>query len=471
MALQFVTTSILARLLPQSAYGHMSFIGDLVSFINIFAMTNFVVHSLQLKEHEEVPWQDHFTASVVLNLAMFVVINIIGIVFWWLPGWRELAPFVHVMSATFILGVPKEFRLKMLERSFNWKRLRILHGIGMLASTLLAIIMAWAGCGTYSLLVPGLCTTLPFAYDLWVKAHWRPNWQWSWARYAPTARFAVGRMGSGMAFYGRQMLISMVVGGMLSFDVLGVLNRSLGLAQMFCINIAAQLLSSLYPILARVDGGAGHPARVGSLVVQTIVWMAIPTGVAFVISATPLVMLVYGRKWAAIIPLIPWAMGWGIAFSLYLAVYNLLIARSRQRECFYADMANLVGTAAALYWALPHGLDRYLQAMIGVQVSVFLAVTRWLRQAEGITLAGWLMPVATGAAAAWLSALGTMRILQICGQSGTTALVPCILASLGFCIGYVLVLRVCFRNRLHHWLNYVPMQKVARRLLLLPHPV
>lgn len=471
MGLQFVTTTILARLLPQNSYGHFGFVTDLISFISIFAMTNFIVHTLQVKNESEVHWQDHFTAAGVLNVAMLVVMNIVAAAMWAFPKWHEAAPFVHVMSVTFLLNWPKEFRLKMLERSFNWKRLRILHGVGMIASMALAILMAWIGCGTYSLLVPGLAASLPFIYDLFIRERWYPNWQWSWTRFKPSFTFGVGRMGSGLAFYGRQILVSSVFGGMLSFAALGVLNRSLGLAQMFCIQIASQILSAIYPILTRIEDSAGHPARVGGLVLQTVAWMAIPTAGAFMISSAPLVTLVYGRNWLEIIPLLPWSLAWGVAFSIYWASYNLLIARNRQRHCLYADIANLVGTAFALWMALPHGIVCYLQALVVMQTIVFLIATYWLQQAEGITFSGWLRPVATGLISAVAAAAGSFGVLRVLGFAGTTALIPCVCGSLLFSLFYVIILRFGFTKQLHEWLKYVPLQQFARKLLFLRHSI
>ena len=470
MGLQFVTTTVLARLLPQAAYGHFGFVTDLISFVSIFAMTNFIVHTVQVKEEDAVHWQDHFTAAGILNVAMAVVMNLVGAVLWFLPKYQEAAPFVHVMSVSFLLNWPKEFRLKMLERGFAWKRLRTLHAIGIVLSLFLAIFMAWVGCGTYSLLIPGLSTALPFIYDLFIREGWRPNWQWSWERFKPAYLFGVGRMGSGLAYYGRQMLVSSVFTSALSFTALGLLNRSLGLAQMFCIQIAGQIVSSIYPILTRVDETAGQSARVGNLVVQTVAWMAIPTAGAFIISAAPLVMLVYGANWLEIIPLLPWAMAWGVAFSLFWAAYNLLVARNRQRQCFYADIANLAGTALALVYALPHGIICYLQAIAAMQSAVFIIVTYWLTVAEGITFVGWFKPIATALAAASIAAAATFGLFDLLGQTKTTSLIPCLSASLLFCFLYLSVLRIGFTRQLHDWLNYVPLQRFARKLLFLPQP-
>ena len=60
------------------------------------------------------------------------------------------------------------------------------------------------------------------------------------------------------------------------FAALGVLNRSVGLAQLFCLKVAAQLIYAIYPILTRIEDTDGKAARVSSLVIQTVAWTTIP---------------------------------------------------------------------------------------------------------------------------------------------------------------------------------------------------
>ena len=44
-----------------------------------------------------------------------------------LPDYAAVAPVLHVMSISFLLDLPSEFRVKMLERELNWRRLRLLQ--------------------------------------------------------------------------------------------------------------------------------------------------------------------------------------------------------------------------------------------------------------------------------------------------------------------------------------------------------
>src|ERR1039458_10012771 len=219
--LQFANMLVLVRLILPEAYGQFGLVTSIIGFISIFGFNNFLAHLLQVREAKPANFQNHFTAGAVLNLSMFVVTNVVAFCSQWSPKWSPVASLIHVMSLTFLLEWPCNFRIKMIERDFDWKRLRLLHAIGLVLSFILAVAMALAGAGVYALLVPGMIVTLPFIFDLFVTMRWRPDWEWSWQEYRTTWHFGVTRIGSGLTLSGGQLLESGGLSAGLGFAGLG----------------------------------------------------------------------------------------------------------------------------------------------------------------------------------------------------------------------------------------------------------
>lgn len=181
--LQFVVMLVLVRLLDASAYGQFSLVTSIVGFISIFSFNNFIAYTLQVQTEEETHYQEHFTAGALLQIGMFLLTNFIALCVRWIPAYSSIAPLLHVMSVTFLFEWPCELRRKMIERTFDWRRLRLVHAIGLSINAVLAIVLGWMGAGVYALLIPGMAVTWPFIYDLFISVHWRPNWSWSWELY------------------------------------------------------------------------------------------------------------------------------------------------------------------------------------------------------------------------------------------------------------------------------------------------
>ena len=462
--LQFVVMLVLVRLLDARAYGQFSLVTSIVGFISIFSFNNFIAYTLQVETEDETHYQEHFTAGAVLQIGMFLLTNFIAVCLRWIPAYSSTTPLLHVMSVTFLLEWPCELRRKMIERAFDWRRLRLVHAIGLSINAALAIILGWMGAGVYALLVPGMAVTWPFIYDLFVSAHWRPNWSWSWEKYKRAWNFGLTRIGSGLTLYGKQLLESGALAAVLGFSSLGILTRSIGLAQMFCQKFASQLMYAIYPILAR--SGAGSGAHIGSLIFRLVAWTVVPIAVCFAVLAGPVVGTVYGKKWLAVVPLLPWAMAWGVGASLSHAGYMLLLARQQQRRCLFADALFLCGTGVALALALPFGTRAYLMASAILQFLVLLMMVQWLFQLEALTSSGLVsafLPTITASFLAAVAAVAMLRFLNLAPSTFVTA------AGWGiiFALSYLLSLRLIFVRELSDLISYFPARKQMNRLFLL----
>lgn len=464
---QFGVMLVLVRMLPAESYGQFGFVTSVVGFLAIFSYNHFVAHSLQVREEEATNYQAHFTAGAVMNITMFILANAVALGMRWSSTWSSAAPFLHAVSITFLLEWPCELRRKIIERQLDWRKLRILHGLGLILNAILAISMAALGCGTYALLIPGLAVTLPFIYDLFVRQGWRPQWTWSYESYKPALKFGLTRIGSGLTMNGRQMLESAMLSSVLGFAALGVLNRSTGLAQLFCYKLASQLVYAIYPLLTRIEGPASNPARVNGLVLRTVAWAVIPTAVVFSVLTGPVVRTVYGEKWMAVAGLLTPAMAWGAASALVHVAYMLLLSRQQQGKCLFADGLNFGLTAACLLIALPYGPFAYLTSIAISQVVLAGLVMFWLVRYELIQWSAIGAAVVPASLATGSAAIASVAIFSSVRVQVDTFLTAFAWGGL-FLTLYVALLRLCFAMQLAALIRYFPARNAIFRMLLLP---
>jgi O-antigen/teichoic acid export membrane protein len=376
---------------------------------------------------------------------------------------------LHVMSLTFLLEWPCELRRTMLQRELDWKRMRLLHGAGLIASSALSIAMALMGAGTYALLIPGMLATIPFAVELFFVHKWRPTWRWRAKDYAASVNFGVHRIGSGLVSGGRLLLEASLLAQTLGFGVFGILTRAVGLAQLLCLKLSSQLLASIYPVLARIDKGTARYQRVSALSLGYIAWFVIPIGVVFAIQAGPVVNLIYGHKWDDVIALLPLALAGGVVGALVHAAYSLLLGHGRHRLCLVLDIALLAGTALSLAACLPLGAAAYL-AGIAASQSVTLAIAvAMLAKDSAISIDGIrdaLVPPVIGSLTAALAGVPMMSI-QIDGR--LAAWVPSLGFAVIFALAYLAVLRLVFRSAMEELVEQLPLRRSLRTLLFLPN--
>ncbi|HXT69802.1 MAG TPA: oligosaccharide flippase family protein [Vicinamibacterales bacterium] len=463
---QFGLTLALVRMLPVEAYGQFGLLTTLLTFFTYYSFREFLGYTLQARGNEDVHYQDHFTAGTVIQLVIVVAVNLAALTFRWMPAYAPVATVLHVMSLLFVIDLPAEFRTRMLEREMQWPRLRVLQGVGFVAGGVLSLAMALAGLGTWALIVPTLIVPLPFVYDLFVTARWRPTWAFSWDRFRPAWRFGLTRLLTLTFVAIAAVMESMTLASVLGFALLGIFGRAIGLAQLLCGRLATLLAIAIFPVLTRVPRASDAFRRAGGLYLRVVAWTVIPAAVLAALLADPIVRALYGSRWVNAIPLVPWALAAAAFAAIAQTAYTVLLASGQQRACAIADAWKMVGILGALALALPAGPTRYLAAVSAVQFVALLVVSRLLWKSEGMAkpalfeaLAPAVVSAATAGAALW--ATGVLSPQQVPTLGAAALAVPL------FATVYVAVLRLLFGGALREVVGHLPRARALSRVLLL----
>ncbi|HMN24928.1 MAG TPA: oligosaccharide flippase family protein [Ignavibacteriaceae bacterium] len=370
--LQFVVMLVLVRIIPPEAYGQFGLVNSIIGFISIFSFTSFISHSLQIRKIEDIDYQTHFTAGFFIQLFAVVVSIMTGVVLSYFNNYKEISWLVAIMAITFILELPAEFQRKQFEKILDWKRLRILHGIGLVASSMLAIIMALAGAGVYALLIPGLTTSLPFIYELFVKSKWRPTWTFDKIKYKETLKFALAQSGTSLTAKVQPLIESTIFTSVIGFYGFGIYGRAFGFARMVSEKFVSQLLYATYPVLTNIDTKSEQFKRAVSTLLIIIMSFIIPVSIIFSLNAESIVLLLYGNKWIAVIPLLPFTI-FIVSFSaLNNTFYNILLSYYKQNLLFIISIISLIINIFLLIIILNKGITNYLTGLFFLQFILLI---------------------------------------------------------------------------------------------------
>lgn len=465
-ALQFAQMLVLVRLLDPAIYGMAGYATTLINFLGLISFQNVVAHVVQVRPSEGVDYHQHFTFGVLLNGSLFVIANLLAISLRFFPEYAGLQPILHVLSFTFLLSVPVDLRQKMLEREHQWARLRPLQMAVMAVSVVAGLVMALAGAGVYALIVPGLLAGLVFVVDLFFFARWRPRWSWNWVGYRDALSFGFNRAGSNALNSGRKLLESTLISRYFQFASLGVFGRADSLSNLFCGRVAQQVLGALYPIITRADPRSQQFQRIAGLVLRSVAWVIIPIAVLFAMEAHAITTVLYGSKWASVIPLLPLAMAVGALQGVGSTAYHLLLANEERRWCLRSDMAAFVVGAGTMIALIPFGVRPYLMGAVGVNLVIGVVLTGLLLRTGGVQgRSVWeaLVPPLVASGLAAIAVLAARQVLP----ADTHLLVGLMLTGVVFGVAYVLALRLLYRTAIAELVNYVPGGRHVAKLLVL----
>lgn len=465
--LQFLVMIILVRMIAPSTYGEFALVTSIIGFIHVFSFNTFIQHALQVRDDSKIDYQHHFTFGFFLQTFMFVITNLVAFLMEFFHVYSTVAVYLHVLSIIFFLELFSELRRMELQRDLDWKRMRILHGIGLLIGSALAIALAYAGVGIYALIIPGFLSNVPFIYEMLVIQKWRPTWQWKSEAYKDTISFSKNRIISGLMTTGKPLIENSLFVSILGYAQLGFYNRAIGLATLLVNKFAMQLTFSIYPILTKVEPYTDQFRRISGLIILFVVWIITPiTYIVFTMSSD-LVLILYGDKWLEVIAFLAPAAILMALGAIKHVLYSLLLSSHQEKLCTYFDVVMLVGTVVLLLFILPTGVLNYLysQVLLLLGGTLFLvSVSLYLKILEAKSIYLAIFPPLLALVFSYIFLEYVISFEKIVIDNNIIRL---LLYSILFSVLYLGILRVFFSKSLYTIVSYLPAKTIFLKILIL----
>jgi len=440
---------------------------SIIGFIHVFSFSTFIQHVLQVRDDAKVNYQYHFTFGFFLQLFMFVITNLVAFLMEFFHFYDTVSVYLHVLSIVFFLELFSEIRRMELQRELDWKRMRILHGIGLLIGSVFAIGLAYAGAGIYALIVPSFMSNVPFIYEMLLIQKWRPTWEWKLSEYKKTIDFSKKRILSGLMRTGKPLIENSLFISILGYSQLGFYNRAIGLATLLVNKFASQLTFSIYPILTKVEPYTDQFRRIGGLIIIFVIWIIAPIAYVVFTMSSELVLILYGDKWLEVIPYLAPAAIFMALGAVKHVLYSLLLSSHQEKLCMYFDSLLLFGTVLLLLFVLPIGVLDYLyaQVLLLFLATLFLiSVSIYLKVLE---LKSIYLAVVPPLLALVFSGMLLHNMFSFEIDVLDSEISRLILYSILFTILYLGVLRVFFSKSLYRIISYLPGKSILCRILIL----
>lgn len=362
---------LLARFLSPAEFGIANLAATIGAFVFVFAP--FTMGDVLLSR------PDRFdelagTANAVAwgaGVVLFAVLAAAAIPIEHISGKEGLALLVFIAAlrplADAVLVTPNS-RMRV---DLAYRRIAMIDGGVILASTVVGVVMAWRGAGPMSITLPPIAVLAVRGVLYWRAVKGRIPLGVRREQIAPVSRaFAVAALGQ---YLNNVLLVLevLVLGWFASETEIGLFGLSFQLAIQANTVIASQLGAVLQPIFGHIQN---DPARqVGGFLRATrlLSSVAVPLSLMQAVLAVPAFTVLFESKWTGSIAIFA-ALSVGQAFMFVSAPsIALLKAQGRFRVYFAWQAAQLVTAVTVFVLAVTRGgpLASDLAASIGLPVD------------------------------------------------------------------------------------------------------
>jgi PST family polysaccharide transporter len=298
LAIQVVSTVILARLLTPADFGVVSMVTTFSLLLVSCGLNGFTEAVIQSDE------MDHYTASNLfwLNSGVGLVLAIAFSAAGSLLARFYRNPLVANIAVGVSLGIliaaVSVIHVALLKRAMRFAATSTNDLVGRVVYTAVPILLALRGWGYWALVAGIVAQQLAMAIGAWWCCHWIPSWPRRTGKTAAAVRFAANVYGQFGVRYSTQNIDNLLVGWKFNAEALGFYKKAYDLFALSASQLTAPLANVALAALSRLNQDPARFRRYLANSLGTIAFVGMPVSADLTLVGKEVVRLVLGPRWS-----------------------------------------------------------------------------------------------------------------------------------------------------------------------------
>ena len=380
MVVQMVVSIVVARQLAPDDFGIMAIMTFFTSVALAIVDSGFSQTLIRKPHPTDTEYRSVLGFNVVVSLVLYVVFLALSsplAALYDAPVIRDIAPVLFLVLPINSLCVVQTV---MFTREFRFALLSKIVFFSSLLSGIVAVVMAVAGCGIWSLVAQRLLMMGLKAAAFWWIRRWRTSAPFSLASLRAMAPFSLRLLATDLIASIYNNVAQLFIGKMHSTSALGYYAQAQKLKDLPVTSIVQAVQGVTYPALAEVDGDERKFSEAYMRIVRLLSFVIFPVMLGFVAIAPDMFMLLLGYKWMPTVPYFEILALSGMAYPLAMVSYNILKARSDGRVIVRLELLKRIIMTAVLCYTIPRGVESVAWGMTAMAfVELFINTAMALR--------------------------------------------------------------------------------------------
>jgi PST family polysaccharide transporter len=368
--LSLLSTIVLARLLPPSAYGLLGMALVFLAVAVTFRDLGTSAALIQRREFSNEIASTLFWMNVLLGLTgalLLLSLAPVAAAMYREPGVTSV---LAVLAMFFLLTNLGAVHEAILRRAMAFGQLALIQLTSAMGSTICGIGLAFGGAGVWSLVGALLAESALSTMMLWMVASWLPAWRLRLADLRQISTYSINLVMSRFLLYVIRNADKALVGRYLGATVLGFYSLAHGLMMYPLHNVAWALVHVLFPAFSRLQDDDARFGRAYLRTVAVIATLSFPLVLGMLATADLLVLVCFGDAWLPMVPILRILAPAGMVQSASTTAGIVFTAKGRTDWLFRLVVAETVLAVTAYMVGMRWGI-------LGLAFSYSLAHFLW----------------------------------------------------------------------------------------------
>ena len=295
--ISFVVQLLLARLLMPEEYGIIALVTVLITICDVFVTFGFGNALIANKNSDSLDFSTCFYFCIALALFLYAG------VFFSAPAIAAfyenelLTTVLRVMALRIPMAAVNTVQHAYVSKHLRFKKFFYATLIGTGISGVVAVIMAYFGCGVWALVEQYVGNALIDTVCLWFIVKWRPSRQFSFVRLKAIYSYGWKILIVGLIDTVYSRLRTLMIGKVYTKSDLAYYNRGYSFPSFGMRLIEPTVNSVLFPTLSRCNDDQDKMRHITQRILKISTYIISPVLIGLIVTAEPLVLILLTKKW------------------------------------------------------------------------------------------------------------------------------------------------------------------------------
>lgn len=354
--IQFLVMIVMARLLTPKDYGLVGMVAIFIAVAQSLVDSGFSQALIRKQNRTETDNSTVFYFNIVVGILLYLILFAIAP---WVADFYdspELTALMRVVCLSVVFNSLVVVQRALLTVNIDFKTQAKASLAAALVSGAVGIGMAYGGYSYWAIVAQQLVNLGLNALLLWMFAHWRPRWIYSWNSFRELFTFGSKLMASGLLDVVYRNMYLLVIGKVFTASSLGYYTRAHQFAEFPSSNLTGILQRVTYPVLCQIQNDDERLAQIYRRFLRLSAFLIFPLLVGLSAVAEPFVLLLLKEQWmfaATLLQIICFSMMW---FPIHAINLNLLQVKGRSDLFLRLEIIKKVIAVLILCVTIPMGL-------------------------------------------------------------------------------------------------------------------
>lgn len=374
-----IISIVLARLLMPEAYGIVALTTIFITFSNIFIQNGFNIALIRNEHISDIYYSTVMLLSGSFATILYLLIFIGAPWFANFYGEPQLSSLLRTITILlFFQSISSVIKAKGT-RELCFKKMSLIAFIATTVSGIVGVIMAYLGCGVWSLVVQQILTFLIEMILLIILFRWRFSLRFSWSIAKEMLHFTFGVLGASFIDFFGNSTYNLVIGKTYSTADLGYYSKGYLFPEVISLNTYNAINSVLLPTLATRQNDHEDLKQVSRKVLSFTLYIIFPMMGGLLITADNFIPFLLTDKWNPCIPLLRYSCIYYALNPIRAICCNIYYSKGdSKRSAMFESVRTILMIAVLAFIVLVYKGDVYTIGLAGALISIIMAVVAFL---------------------------------------------------------------------------------------------